>query len=177
MNPMNPEHLARGRQIVAKIKENLGEFAILERAASLAEASGPIEKAYRLAEVKLEQAKRKVGELDASLKEVDGELFLRAAGALIDDGKPKYGTEQAKKSAALAMRKTDEEYLLIKVELDAAKRELDAAEVALADAKSDQKALVRAHEQLLADKSYISACVASFKQFDAPAPAPAASAA
>ena len=95
-----------------------------------------------------------------------------AMGAeVVADTSPRYGTADAKSAAAIGARKTDDEYLAIKGEVAKFEQALYQADLTLADAKAEQRAMAREWEQLRADTDLAAARVQAFAGLDAPAPA------
>ncbi|MDD5304676.1 MAG: hypothetical protein PHS14_16400 [Elusimicrobia bacterium] len=93
------------------------------------------------------------------------------AAEQVADTSPRYGTVDAKNAAAIGARKEDKEYLVIKAEVAKYEQALYAAEIALADAKAEQRAMTREWDDLNKANDLAVARINAFAGLDAPAPA------
>jgi hypothetical protein len=96
-------------------------------------------------------------------------LAAEVRAEVIEEETPRYPTEGAKKNGAIGLRKADEEYLALKGTVRQKEEALEAAERAFADAKADQRVLMREDQRLRDDKAFAAACILAFADLDVPA--------
>lgn len=171
----NPAVVDAARKVANNIKNAIGIPALEARRDELRKKNLELEKAYRLAEVDVEQAKRDLNAAATAIKDREAELLEEFSNAKdeADPKKKKYSVDGAKAAAAVA-RKTDEEYVGLKAAHATAEAALNAAEKKFAEAKAEQRVLVREHELLKEEYALASARINAFGGLDAlPAAGPA----
>lgn len=163
----NPQAVAKASAIALKIKAALGIPELEARRADLRSQNRDVEIAYRNAKAAKNEAKRLLDDADTAMKAREQELVIEAAGVIGEDGKKRFTTVDAQKAGAVAMRKTDAEYLALnEARLKAAQAHYEA-EQAEAHAKAEQKALVREFDLLVADLALATARIEAFAGLDA----------